>query len=265
MIDPSKVALFIPPELKKFKLKLFERIGGSIETLGGQIVRHSETKLDALPDAIVPIIGCSPQLRPYILKWREWRRPFIYWDRGYYDRVFATWLPRGENGGKYRWHFNSFQLQRLRDVPSDRLDAKRPPVKPWQTQGKHIVVAIPTPTYSRFHGLGDWTDQTIAELAKVTDRKIVLRDKESKRSLQADLEGAHALVAHGSNAAVEAVICGCPVFVHPDSAAALVGQTDLKNIETPVFPDREPWLRSLSYSHYSEAELTNGALWRLLE
>jgi hypothetical protein len=57
---------------------------------------------------------------------------------------------------------------------------------------------------------------------------------------------------------------GCPVFVHPDSAASLVGRTDLTDIETPLYPDREPWVRSLAYSQFNEAELCNGDLWRLL-
>jgi hypothetical protein len=82
--------------------------------------------------------------------------------------------------------------------------------------------------------------------------------------LQADLEGAHALVTHGSIAAVEAVILGCPVFVHPDSAAALVGRTDLKMIEHPLMPDRTKWLHSLAYSQFNERELVDGTLWSLM-
>jgi hypothetical protein len=43
-----------------------------------------------------------------------------------------------------------------------------------------------------------------------------------------------------------------------------VGQTDLSKVEKPVYPDREPWLRALSYSQFSEQELVDGTLWRLL-
>jgi hypothetical protein len=60
------------------------------------------------------------------------------------------------------------------------------------------------------------------------------------------------------------VILGCPVFVHPDSAAALVGQTDLKKIETPIYPDRQPWLNAISYSQFDERELIDGTVWRLI-
>ena len=130
--------------------------------------------------------------------------------------------------------------------------------------GRHIVIAAPTRTYARFHQCEGWLADTLDAISRVTDRQLVIRDKESKRSLQSDLQGAHALVTHGSIAAVEAVILGYPVFVHPDSAAALVGRTDLKLIERPALPDRQPWLNALAYSQFSETELVDGTLWRLL-
>lgn len=260
-IDPKTVCLFIPPGLRTFKLALFERIGGKI----GKVIRNDFVALEALPDDIVPIVGCTPELRPIIDKWRARGRRWIYWDRGYARRVFATWLPRGESGGYYRWHFEHYQLSAIRDVPDDRWKALRIEVTPWAKGGKHIVIAAPTRTYARFHCCEGWIADTIDALARVTDRQLVIRDKESKRPLQADLKGAHALVTHGSIAAVESVICGCPVFVHPDSAAALVGHTDLKHIEAPKYPERQPWLNALAYAQWNETELVNGTLWRMIE
>lgn len=265
MIDPAKVAFFIPPELKTFKLNLFNRIGARIVAAGGRIVRGDHEALRGLPAEVIPVVGCSPQLTPMLAEWRAARRTFIYWDRGYWQRVFATWLPRGTDGGLYRWHVNSYQQQAIRAVPADRLAHRPPPVQPWAKAGRHIVIAQPTATYARFHGIEGWTDRTLDALSRLTDRQLVIRGKETRRPLQADLEGAHALVTHGSNAAVEAAILGCPVFVHPDSAAALVGRTDLSRIEAPTYPDREAWLRSLAYSQFDETELVDGALWRLLE
>lgn len=266
MIDPSRTALFIPPGLSSFKQSLFEGIGATIARSGGRVVRKDFAALDALPDDIVPIVGCTPELRPLIDRWKARNRNFLYWDRGYARRVFATCLPTGINGGYYRWHINSYQAQKIRDVPDDRWKALQTEVKPWVRGGRHIVIAAPTKTYCRFHRCENWIADTIAALARVTDRQLVIRDKEQyqRRPIQKDLDGAHCLVTHASNAAVESVILGCPVFVHPDSAAALVGQTDLRKIETPVYPERQPWLNTLSYSQFSEAELVNGQLWKLL-
>lgn len=182
--------------------------------------------------------------------------------------MYATHLPRGDAigvpGGYYRWHLNSFQSQSIVAHSDDRWKALKIDVSPWKKGGKHIVIAAPTRTYSRFHKTESWIADTIDALARVTDRQLVIRDKESKRTLQQDLDGAHCLVTHGSIAAVEAVVLGVPVFVHRDSAASLVGQTDLKKIEAPVYPDRQPWLNSLAWQQFAETELVNGFLWQHL-
>lgn len=267
MIDPANVCLFVPGHLKAFKLNLFNRIGATIEKSGGGIVRADFAALDRLPDDIIPVVGCTPELKPLIDGWRARGRYFLYWDRGYFFRVFATDLPPGKDGGMYRWHLNSFAMQQIRDVPDDRWKRNPTSVWPWQRTGRHIVVAEPSETYERFHGIQGWTERTVAALKQLTDRPIVRRNKEMQRSgrkLHEDLAGAHCLVTHGSNAAVEAVIMGCPVFVHQDSAASLVGRCDLARIEEPIYPDRQPWLNSLAYSQFDERELVNGDLWKML-
>lgn len=264
MIDPSKTAFFHPPGLSAFKTKLFERVGAHIQSKGGKVVRTDERLLLDVPDHITPIIGCTPALKPLVDDWRKRGRRFCYWDRGHVRRIFATWLPRGDDGGYYRFVLNAFQMRTIRDVPDDRWKALKTEVTPWAKGGRHIVIAAPTFPYAAFHGTERWTDITVDALARATDRPLMIRGKESKRSLAEDLKGAHALVSHGSNAAVEAVIMGCPVFVHPDSAASLVGKTDLKDIEAPAYPDRQPWLNSLAHSQFNERELVDGTLWKLI-
>lgn len=264
MLSPARVALFVPANLKRFKLDLFNRIGNEIVRQGGRVIRHDAALLDELPPDIIPIVGCQPESTLLIAKWKVAGRQWVYWDRGYCRRVFATWLPRGEHGGYYRFHRNAFQLRWVAPCSPDRWAALKIDARPWQRNGRHIVIAAPTATYAKFHRLAAWTDTTLDTLSRLTDRQLVIRHKETKRPLQADLEGAHALVAHASIAAVEAVILGCPVFVDPDSAAALVGQTDLSLIEKPVYPERQPWLNALACNQYTEKELVNGTLWSLI-
>src|SRR5262245_41023594 len=230
-MNPATVAFFIPPGLKKFKLGLFERIGDHVKKLGGRVVRHDFDAMDRLPDDIVPVCGCSPQFRDSYRRWRERGRPWIYWDRGYLRRVFATWLPKGSDmgipGGYYRWHVGVPQMREVYDVPDDRWRSLKleNSVRPWNRNGRHIVVADTLPDYWNLFSDPDWTKRTVKLLSLYTDRTIVVREKESKVPLYEDLRNAHALVAHGSIAAVEAVVFGCPVFVDHLSAAALVGQT----------------------------------------
>lgn len=268
MIDLSRLAFFVPGHLQKFKLNLFNRIASHIEALGGVVVRGDFAGLHSvvMDDRRVPIIGCTPELKPYLKVWIAEGLDWIYWDRGYARRVFATWLPRGDNGGYYRWHLNSFQMKAIREVSGDRWKSLNTPLENWKLNSSgHILLAEPSPTYQRFHEIQGWTEKTIEELRKHTDRKIVRRTKESKVPLSVDLAGAHAMVTHGSNAAVEAVIMGCPVFVAPDSAASLIGEVDVSRIETPLYPSREAWARSLAYCQFNEQELVDGTLWRFMD
>jgi hypothetical protein len=268
MIDPKNTALFIPPGLQDFKLALFERIGLKIHRAGGLIVRHDYQILGQLPAEIIPIVGCSPQLQPLYADWRARKRDFIYWDRGYLRRVFATWLPRGANGGYYRWHVNSFQMERIQDVPPDRwrllnLDGQ---LLPWRKGGRKVVIADTLPDYWNVRGLPvDWSHKMAAELRTKTDRPIVVRHKESKLPLNEEIKDAHCLVAHGSIAAVESVVMGCPVFVDQESAAACVGVVGFDDLEHPVYPERQAWLNSLAYHQFNENELVDGTLWRLIQ
>jgi hypothetical protein len=87
---------------------------------------------------------------------------------------------------------------------------------------------------------------------------------ETALPLEEALQGAHALVTHSSNVAIEAACLGTPVFVDPASAAAPVGLTDLGQIESPVYPDREPWLSHLAYNQFTFEEIGDGRAWRML-
>ncbi len=274
MIDPAKVCLFIPPELQRFKLDLFNRIGSHIKAKGGSFVRGDYDAMDNLPDEVTPIVGCTPQFRPMIARWKARGRQWIYWDRGYLRRVFATHLPTGAAlgipGGYYRWQLNAPQMTHIRDVPDDRwkylkLEEKGFP-RPWRKTGTRIVIADTGPEYWDLHtGDRDWSKKKAAEIRQHTDRPIAIRGKSSQIPLEKELADAHCLVTHGSVAAVEAVVMGVPVFVSSDSAASLVGETDFTKIESPLYPDRAAWLRSLAYCQFNEKELVDGTLWRLID
>ena len=271
MVEAKDCALFIPPGLKKFKLALFERIGSHIEKLGGRVVRHNFEAVAKLPDEVIPIVGCSPEFRYVLAHWAKTGRTWVYWDRGYLRRVFATWLPNGASlgvrMGYYRWHVNRPQMGQVYTVPDDRWRALKldQEIKPWNRNGDHIVIADTLPDYWKLFSDENWSRNTLERLKRITKRPIRVRHKESKVPLYEELRNAHCLVAHGSIAAVESVVMGCPVFVEPISAAALVGSTDIGQVETPVYPERLPWLHSLAYCQFTEDELCDGTLWRLMK
>ncbi len=184
---------------------------------------------------------------------------FYYIDHAYFDRGHRK---------SYRITRNRFEAGPVREVPRDRIDRQNITAAPWRTGGREIIVCPPTEYFKKAHDCHDWLEKTLAHLRKHSDRPIVLREKpqpgEQAIPLPEALQTAHALVAHSSNVAIEAAILGTPVFVSPSSAAAPVGLTDLSRIESPVFPDRDPWLAHLAYSQFSFEEMQSGEAWDIL-
>ncbi len=71
----------------------------------------------------------------------------------------------------------------------------------------------------------------------------------------------HAVVTHNSTASVDSCVRGIPTFVTSDLALCLpVANTDLNNIETPQYPDRQQWLHDLGYKLWSENEIRDGTV-----
>ncbi len=258
-IQKLDICFFIPPSLNQGKQISFcklSRCFGHVATTVNQ--------LEQLPIDIIPMVGCSIEIGPLIRQWLQTKRNFIYWDRGYFRRQGFTSLPRPRDDGYFRVHINSFQMQSLQDAPNDRFRVCDIRINAWRTEGRKIVVAEPSKAYADFHALKNWTEQTVNELKKYTDRPIRVRKKDNN-TLWSDLNGAHALVTHGSIAAVESVIFGIPVFVDPSSAAVHVGKTNLAEIDNPIMPDRADWLNALAYSQFTEKEITSGRAFEFLQ
>ena len=73
----------------------------------------------------------------------------------------------------------------------------------------------------------------------------------------------HAVVTHNSTASVDSCVRGIPTFVTSDLALCWpVANTDLNNIETPKYPDRQQWLYDLGYKLWSEKEIRDGTVFK---
>lgn len=249
------------------RIKLFDPLSKKAAVVIEGNGRNDAEQLSDLPDDLVPIIGCTYEIRGLIRDWLKSGRRFIYWDRGYIARGGKAWLhtpqvPGGIN--YYRWQLSGYQMTRTdMNASPDRWKQLRPNVQPWRKSGKHIVVAVPSEAYASFHEMDGWLDE-IVDAAKETRRKIIVRHKSSTTPLQKDVEEAHCLITHGSVAAVEAAIMGCPVFVDSTSAAAPVGKID-RDFNNPIMPDRTQWLYSLANAQYTLRELLSGECWNYVK
>ena len=164
-------------------------------------------------------------------------------------------------------------------IPSDRFDALDLKVMPWRTRGLQIVIAGSSAKYHDFYGLeppNDYYARLVVQLRELTDRPIVYRPKPSfkdarrikgayhstgNENIIGALEGAWALVTHGSNACFEAALAGVPSIILGDGVAAPISSTSLEGIESPRTERRGRWLASLAYHQWTEDEMRSGKAW----
>lgn len=236
------------------------------------------------PAGFKPEEGTDPLVLRGILKKRiihkcwDLKRTFYYVDTGYFGNERT---PLNPNGWKY-WHRivkNDLQHgDKIIKRPDDRFKIFNKKFKPWKTDGRKILIAMPDEKPMKFYGLDleEWLEDTIEEIKMHTDRPIEIRDRAKNRIdrvVHDTLENAlkndvFALVTFNSNAAVESIFQGIPAFVlSPTHAAAPVCRKDLSMIENPYYADMDElmaWGRHLSYGMFHVSELRTGKAKHLL-
>lgn len=188
-------------------------------------------------------------------------------DSGFRNYLFvdAAYFDAGRAGHRQRFRVvpGAYLQNWIEPMPADRWEALPVSLAPWRKDGRWILVAPPSSpeTEGLFRAEG-WLGRTVRTLGEHTDRPIKVRRKGDPETLAEALAGAYAVVTFQSNIAVDAILAGVPVFVDPINAAAPVGQTDFAKIETPVYPEREPWAHSLAYGQFTLLEMSSGYAWK---
>jgi hypothetical protein len=124
----------------------------------------------------------------------------------------------------------------------------------------------------KLSGAGEEWLRTVGSILKLQTARPVRvrrwnRDKDkAARTLQADLQGAWALVTHMSAAANEALLAGVPVFLTGRCAATPMESGPLSMIEQPRLPDgREEWAAGLAAMQWTLDEMRAGMAWKALQ
>ena len=224
-----------------------------------------------------PIVLRGILKKKIIYKCWEDQRDFYYMDTGYFGNEQTSSHP---NGWKY-WHRivkNDLQHNEIIKRPGDRFSAFKKQFKPWKKTGRKILIAAPDEKPCKFYGidLESWIEETTATIKKYTDRPIEVRRRDKLRQMRFDHplttalhNDVFALVTYNSNAAVESIFEGIPVFtLAPANAAHPVSQKDLSKIENPYYADQDKlyaWGCHLAYGQYHISELKTGKAKRMLE
>ena len=76
----------------------------------------------------------------------------------------------------------------------------------------YIILSEPTENTLNFLGIHNWTNDTINEIKKYTDREIIVHNKFNKKPLGDLLKNAFAFVSLQSTAGFKAIIEGIPAY-----------------------------------------------------
>jgi hypothetical protein len=169
------------------------------------------------------------------------------------------------------------------DLPDDRFN-RLPQAKEklrfrgWKNHDGPILVVTPSEKPCMYYGItrDQWLTDTMAELKKHTDRKIIIRDKpgrllrvgDNSVPAQIDRDQIYALVTYNSIAATEAISSGIPAIATAPGAADAMCTKNISNIENPYRPDNDKviaWQNWLAYCNFNTAELSNGKALGIIE
>lgn len=213
-------------------------------------------RLMAGPSAFYGILrGCGPLIHQAIAEGREW----YFIDNGYFGASHYD--------GYYRVTRNAYQHTGVGKPDWQRWDDLGIEVRPWRKRGEFIVVCPPGEAYCAHHRMDPtgWLANTLRVIDEHSKRPVLVRVKGAKVPLADDLEHAHALVTHASNAAVKALLQGVPVFCTGTCAAAVMGLSDLRQVDAPRRPEgREAWAAVLAGQQWTLDEFERGIAWNSL-
>jgi hypothetical protein len=216
-----------------------------------------------LADGGMVTYGCLRGLRPLFDRVRAEKRNFVYVDNGYFRPSAHS---RKDYSGYYRATHNALQHNGAGGADPHRFEMLGKRLHAWRSGGSEIMICPPSVDYGEWYGFDAvaWLGNTLATLKKHTDRPIRIREKRVAGgcTLWDALRTCHALVTHSSNAAVEALLFGVPVFCTEPCAAYAMGDPNIVNIECPRRFDREQWAWNLAANQWTLAEMKSGAAWR---
>jgi hypothetical protein len=165
-------------------------------------------------------------------------------------------------------------------------------VKPWRTDGDHILILAQRPKGWNMFGKDQdaWLDQIIAQIRQQSQRPVMIRmhpgdgarfkqiEKLQKRygdmiaisnhaNIRDALANCWACVGYNSTPNVVSAIEGVPVYVQDPthSWAQDVAFASLDQIENPPLPDRTAWLTKIANIHWSNEEVRSGKLWSAIK
>lgn len=205
--------------------------------------------------------------RQSLKRYPQW----LYADLGYWRRETH-----------YRLSANDWSPQAYvrAGLPADRLAAMGVKIRPWNEQGREVLVLGASGKSMAQHGFSylQWEMATARQLVAMGLR-VVYRPKPNdperqtlpiagvghdERPLADALQAASFVVAHHSNAAIDALVAGVPVHCVTGAAAAFSVPLEAA-ANPPRLEGREQFLADVAWLQWTLEEMRAGTTWRHLK
>jgi hypothetical protein len=198
-----------------------------------------------------------------------------YWftDTPYFGRFDNNNLQ--PNNHYWRFCKDNIHTTKILDCDSDRFKKFNITVKEHNPGKEYILICPSSAGVHLYLGVSNWLDDTIKEIKKHTDRPIKIRNKPRGKGtsgpavatipLAEDLKNAYCCVTSCSISAVESLATGIPVICSTRSFASPIAETNLNNIEKPLYHEPTKWLNSLAYQQFTPEEYANGTAISILK
>tara|TARA_B100000029_G_C17456277_1_gene916828 strand:- start:174 stop:971 length:798 start_codon:yes stop_codon:yes gene_type:complete len=212
------------------------------------------------PIAVFGILRGTADLIANSNEWYYFDHAYLFGNKHKPSKIFGEKIYRLT---KNWYHIR--EITKLNKSDYERIEKYKPHIelKPWKYDGDYILVCPPSEHIQKYFNKQNWLKDTIKKIKKHTRKEIKIRTKESKTSLQKDIDNAYCVVSCQSTVCINAIMSGVPSFCDDISMGVPVSLTDLSLIKDPLYPgDREMWINSLLANQFTMTEIINGKAWR---
>jgi len=190
-------------------------------------------------------------------------KSFYYIDHGYFGSVQRTF--KGEKtviqglNGYFRIVKNDLIHDGNGHYDKKRIDKFNIEFKKIRTSGEFIILSEPSKFIIDYLNLQNWTQKTVEEISKYTDRKIFVHNKQSAIPLDELLKHAWAFVSVQSTAGFKAMTLGIPAHFTYNKLKSInsIEEIEKGKIDYQIF-------NNLAYGQWTMEEMRSGEMMEYL-
>ena len=197
---------------------------------------------------------------------------YLFWDLGYWGRRPQT----APEDGYHRLAIDDWDtaVHMRRACLTDRFEQLGLTVGDGPREARDVLVAGMSPKAAGTHGYayGQWEERIRASLTRIRpDLPVIMRPKPNKRAvpqipIYEVLQTTRLLVTHHSNAAIDALLLGVPVYaVKGVGRLASADTLDAAALEHPYelnYAARLQLLADVAYAQWTPQEMRSGEAWQ---